>query len=259
MQSEIKLNFDRVEDYRRAVGRELLSRLPIEFSRPDWRVVEVGPGPDSELVLLSSTASHGAATVFIEPDEISAEKIAAALPKSEVFRGRVEHVSATLGGESFDLIYANFSLHWSENLSQTVFHLARILKPGGKIAFTITDPSRSFWALVNTEFKKVFVGCDLFNIENSHSLSMEEWKNLFADVGLDLESEIVFSGTASRAESSISALSSFKKACGPRYLRLVGDVTVSDVETWLLSHLETFQSGGAIAIPASGSSLIFSK
>ncbi len=223
--------------------------------------LEIGPGTNSLIVKeLKQRGSTGKHSLFIEPDITSAAVIELQLPSAKVIPSKIENVVASLPPVYFDFIYANFSLHWSDNLHDVLQGLARTLKPKGKMGVTITDQARSFWAQINSEFKETFPGCDLFNATEIKSLPSESWLRAFSDSGFKLDEDIIFSGTAAKAEDTNSALEGFKKSCGDKYLKLNNDTSEEAAEAWVLKKLQDFQdSEGRVLIPASGRSFIVSK
>jgi hypothetical protein len=258
MQSTIELKFKSVTDYRKAIGQELLSRIQINFAKPGTTVLEIGPGMHSELVQsMLKAGSVGQGAVFIEPHRAAADKVKAELPKARVIGTSLESEVSSLPDGYFDLIYANFSLHWSDALSDSMLGLCEASKFGASFLMTITDQSRSFWARINQSFKAEFPGCDLFRAGEAKSLDVDGWRKTLVVSGFQIQEELLFSGIASVSANPTDVLENFKKAVGDKYLKLASSVTKPQAEAWLLEKLKTFQTQASeIPIPASGYSFV---
>jgi trans-aconitate methyltransferase len=261
MQSQIKLKFTDVNEYRKAIGRELLSRMGINFSSTDLKMLEIGPGQHSELVsVLKASKSDGTGIVFIEPHLAAATGIQEELTQSRVIGSKIEVEGAALPAGYFDGVYANFSLHWSDQLPEVLSYLYDSLKSNGVLGFTITDQSRSFWASMNLKFKSQFPGCDLFNAPEAKGLGASEWKELLTETGFTLKEELIFEGMASASPNAQSVLENFQRVCGDKYLKLSGSVTRERAEAWLVDQISRLaDNSGLIPIPASGLSLVAIK
>ena len=155
---------------------------------------------------------------------------------------------------------ANFSLHWVENIVDSIQKINNLISPNGILALSNTDSSRSFWKEINDSVEEYFPGCSLFNIEMSHSLSANMWEDILIQKGFEIKSRLDYTGTASILPSVLVAFNDFKKMTGSKYLKLANGFTQVQIENFVLEQLKTQTDlNGNLKIKASGFQLIAKK
>ncbi|WP_461517210.1 malonyl-ACP O-methyltransferase BioC [Porticoccus sp.] len=82
----------------------------------------------------------------------------------------------SLPDNSVDLIFSNLALQWCEQLPKLASELARVLKPGGRIAFTSLGQSTLF------ELRQSWSAVDDY-IHVNRFLAAEQWRESFTEAG----------------------------------------------------------------------------
>lgn len=102
---------------------------------------------------------------------------------------------------SFELVYSNLMLHWSNDFSKSLKEIRRILKPGGLLLFSMVGPDslqelRHCWKTID-DFSHVHVFVDMHDLGdnllqtpfNDPVMDVEYFTLLYSD-GLDLMREL---------------------------------------------------------------------
>jgi SAM-dependent methyltransferase len=100
-------------------------------------VLEIGAGTGILTRLLVDRVNHLTA---IEPDERMRTVLAASDARVEVLAGRAEKIPAA--SSSVDLVIAQSAWHWVDE-ARAIPEVARVLRPGGRLALVWTGPDRS--------------------------------------------------------------------------------------------------------------------
>lgn len=257
-----KIYFQHAELYRKNIGLELLEKL-FDISSVSESLLEVGSGNGNIILefLQNNHSLHKVKLSFIEPDSSAAAALSFRFPKADIYNENLElFLNKITNVGSFDIIFANFSLHWVSNIESRLDHLRNLLTQEGVIGFSNTDSNRSFWADIDRQVKIQFPDCSLFNIENSHSLTSKQWLEIFERKGFSFISETQYQGVAAVFESPSLALNNFKTTVGKNYLKLSAGITAQQVETFVLQILDKKKnSEGQVEINASGYSMVFKK
>ena len=256
-----KIYFQQAKLYRKSIGTELLQKM--YSSKLTFKsLLEIGPGK-GEIIseFISNSKLKELNLSFIEPDSTAIFNLQNRFPKSEIYNENLEQfLNKQFMFNQFDIIFANFSLHWVENIEARLVLLRELLTNEGLIGFSNTDSKRSFWADINKQVQLQFPGSSLFNIENTHSLNAKQWLEMFNEKGFTLVSETHYEGVAAVFDSPNSALSDFKMMVGKNYLKLSTGVTSQDIETFVLKILnEKKNENGQVEVNASGYSMVFKR
>jgi SAM-dependent methyltransferase len=100
-------------------------------------VIELGAGTGLLTRLLVERIDHVRA---VEPDDRMRAVLAAADPDVEVLAGQAEEIPAP--ASSVDVVVAQSAWHWVDE-SRAIPEVARVLRPGGRLALVWTGPDRS--------------------------------------------------------------------------------------------------------------------
>ncbi len=100
-------------------------------------VIELGAGTGLLTRLLVDRVDHVTA---VEPDDRMRAVLAAADPGVEVLAGQAEEIPAP--ASSVDVVVAQSAWHWVDE-SRAIPEVARVLRPGGRLALVWTGPDRS--------------------------------------------------------------------------------------------------------------------
>jgi SAM-dependent methyltransferase len=263
MQRNINFNESNVESYRLKIKQSLVAYFSEKLtSYPhagQLRILEIGPG-SNPMFIESNTKkpSRGIQYHFIEPDIKTHDLLKRLYPDSAIFTESIETASLPIG--EIDLVFAHFSLHWTNSTEVVLTKIKDSLRPGGYFVFTITDPDRSFWNQVAHEFRQKFPGSELFQTSSSKQLKISDWQNLLREAGFFIEMEFIVSGSASQESQVSNVIDNLKKAVGSRYLKLSEKNTIGTCEYWLQQRIEGERSPDRlIKIPASAHSFVCKK
>lgn len=258
----INVNFENATDYRQFIG-ENLYRKSIHYNPDLFSILEIGPdeGNNFQKFLDSEDIIFKGDIVFLEPNLSSSLILEKKFPSSKIISSKLEQAFSKLSLlPRFDLIIANFSLHWVENLNSNLAQLAERINDNGLLSFSNTDSTRSFWALIDRQVKSNFIGCSLFNIDVSHSLSQDEWLKIIESLNFKLIDKIIYDGTATLYKSIDEALIEFKRVSGEKYLKLTNGYRQEQIEDFVKKILIPHTNNdGKVSVNASGYSLIFQK
>ena len=128
--SRAAASYDSVAQLQRAVGRELIARLPQGLSPQRWLDLGSGTGYFSRLLGERFTHSQGLAL------DIAQGMLAYARPlggAQHFIAGDAE--SLPLQSNSCDLIFSSLALQWCADFRAVLNEAQRVLKPGGVLAF----------------------------------------------------------------------------------------------------------------------------
>ena len=128
--SRAAASYDSVAELQRAVGSELLRRLPEGLSPQRWLDLGSGTGYFSRLLGERFTHSQGVAL------DIAQGMLAYARPlggAQHFIAGDAE--SLPLQSNSCDLIFSSLALQWCADFRAVLSEAQRVLKPGGVLAF----------------------------------------------------------------------------------------------------------------------------
>lgn len=99
--------------------------------------------------------------------------------------GKVEDLSR-FARNSFDVVYLNSVMHWLENKGAALAEIQRVLRPGGKLGFTIATQERphSFEAVRGRAFERAGLGSGAeLEPGTPHRLTRKQARELFAASG----------------------------------------------------------------------------
>lgn len=263
MSSEkINVAFQDASEYRKFIGVKLYEDS-IRLSDSYNELLEIGPG-NGEVAgsfLKNRPNLLGSRFSFVEPNERIQFELKNKFPHSRIFSSSLESALVDhLQDSNFDLILANFSLHWVNDLDSVVEKLTSKLKINGIIAFSNTDTKRSFWAKIDGKVRVKFPGCSLFKSAESHSMTLEQWRMLFVDHGYKTLKEYEYIGVAATFNNEFEALSDLKRMAGSKYLMVSGEFSQEEIETYILDLLRSNRDvDGLVSISASGYSLILRR
>jgi malonyl-CoA O-methyltransferase len=124
-------SYDSVAGLQRAIGHQLLSRLPADLAAHAWLDLGCGTGYFSRALAQRFSAGAGAAVDIAEGMLKHAQPLAGA---KHFIAGDAE--SLPLRSSSRDLIFSSLALQWCGNFAQVLSEARRVLQPGGVLAFS---------------------------------------------------------------------------------------------------------------------------
>lgn len=174
--SRAATSYDSVARLQRQVGQQLLDQLPT--SEEPGSVVDLGCGT-------------GHFTVQLAQRFASAALKGVDLAQGMLDFAREQHGDCaiwvcddaedlSLQDNSVDLIFSNLALQWCERLPKLASELARVLKPGGRIAFTSLGPSTLY------ELRRSWSAVDDY-IHVNRFLAPEQWRESFTAAGFHFD------------------------------------------------------------------------
>ena len=128
--SRAAASYDSVAQLQRAVGHELLSRLPADFSPQRWLDIGCGTGYFSRALAQRLPAGEGIGLDIAEGMLNHARPL-----------GGAQHFIASdaerlpLKADSFELLFSSLAVQWCANFDAVLSEAHRVLQPGGVLAF----------------------------------------------------------------------------------------------------------------------------
>jgi malonyl-CoA O-methyltransferase len=145
-------HYDGVAGLQRAVGAQLLSRLPADAS-PAWALdVGTGTGWCAAALVQRYPAARVLALDIAEPMLRAARQRVGVAPGRHYLGGDAE--ALPLADGSVDLVVSNLAVQWCADLAQAFREFRRVLKPGGLVLLSTFGPGtlvelRRAWAVVD--------------------------------------------------------------------------------------------------------------
>jgi malonyl-CoA O-methyltransferase len=124
-------SYDSVAGLQRAIGHELLQRLPPDMVANAWLDLGCGTGYFSRALAQRFGAADGAAVDIAEGMLKHAKPLAGA---KHFIAGDAE--ALPLRSNSRDLIFSSLALQWCGDFAQVLSEARRVLQPGGVLAFS---------------------------------------------------------------------------------------------------------------------------
>ena len=146
-------------------------------SRGATDVLEIGAGTGILTRLLARRVAHLTA---VEPDERMRAVLAAGDTRVEVLAGHAEQIP--VASSSVDLVIAQSAWHWVDE-ARAVPEVARVLRPGGRLALVWTGPDRSLdW------MRSLWAGGIVFSPEEKSDVDGRRRRRHLVDVGAGSDS-----------------------------------------------------------------------
>ena len=123
-------SYDSVAELQRAVGHQLMSRLPTECAPSRWLDVGSGTGYFSRVLAQRFDASEGVALDIAEGMLRHAQPLGGA---RHFVAGDAERMP--LADASCELIFSSLAVQWCADFRAVLSEAFRVLKPGGVFAF----------------------------------------------------------------------------------------------------------------------------
>ncbi|MCU1749249.1 malonyl-ACP O-methyltransferase BioC [Pseudomonas sp. 6D_7.1_Bac1] len=128
--SRAAASYDSVAELQRAVGNELLGRLPADRVPARWLDLGCGTGYFSRVLGERFNVSEGLALDIAEGMLNHARPLGGA---TYFIAGDAERLP--LQGASCDLVFSSLAVQWCADFSSVLSEAYRVLKPGGVLAF----------------------------------------------------------------------------------------------------------------------------
>jgi malonyl-CoA O-methyltransferase len=128
--SRAAASYDSVAELQRAVGGELLQRLPQGFTPRRWLDLGCGTGYFSRVMAQAFPASQGLALDIAEGMLNHAQPLGGA---EHFIAGDAERLPLQDG--SCELIFSSLAVQWCSDLAAVLSEAHRVLQPGGVLAF----------------------------------------------------------------------------------------------------------------------------
>jgi malonyl-CoA O-methyltransferase len=169
-------SYDSVARLQRQVGQQLLALLP--NGHQTGQVIDLGCGT-------------GYFTEQLAKKYTVAEMTGIDFAQGMLAFASIEHGAAgswlcgdaenlPLADNSIDLIFSNLAFQWSEQLPLLAKEIARVLKPGGRLAFT------SLGSETLCELKTSWAQVDDY-VHVNHFLDAGDWREAFSHAGLNFQ------------------------------------------------------------------------
>lgn len=161
------------------------------------RALDLGCG-DGSFASVLFPAAPGLRWTGLDRDEVDAELARASGQYDEVVVTRGEDMPFEAG--TFDLVFSNCVLEHIEGLDAVLAHVGRVLKPGGRFAFTV--PSDDFYealaiprllrGLGGKRLRDRYVAHLDRRLEIHHVLAADEWRRRLARHGLAVAVDVPY-------------------------------------------------------------------
>jgi malonyl-CoA O-methyltransferase len=129
--SRAAASYDSVAELQRAVGSELLARLPAELQPARWVDLGSGTGHFSRALAARFAQANGTAVDIAEGMLHHARPLGGA---TRFVCGDAERLP--LASESQELIFSSLALQWCADFAAVLVEARRVLAPGGVFAFS---------------------------------------------------------------------------------------------------------------------------
>jgi len=172
--SRAAASYDEVAGLQRAVGAELLARLPAGMRAPRWVDLGSGTGHFSQALAERFPAGQGMAL------DLAEGMLRHARPRGGAAHfvcGDAEHLP--LAGASQDLLFSSLALQWCGDFAAVLAEARRVLRPGGVLAFS------SLCAGTLQELHESWQAVDGF-VHVNRFRCFRDYRQLCADSGLDV-------------------------------------------------------------------------
>ncbi len=124
-------SYDSVAALQRAVGVELLARLPVQLAPQRWLDLGCGTGHFSRVLAARFPAAEGVALDLAEGMLRHARPLGGA---QQFIAGDAESLPLRTG--SVDLIFSSLAVQWCADFAAVLAEAQRVLRSGGVLAFT---------------------------------------------------------------------------------------------------------------------------
>ena len=170
--SRAAASYDSVAELQRAVGGELLARLPADITPQRWLDMGCGTGYFSRVLSERLPASEGIALDIAEGMLNHARPLGGA---QHFIAGDAERMP--LKAESVQLLFSSLAVQWCANFDAVLSEAYRVLQPGGVLAFAslcvgTLDELRESWRAAD----------DMVHVNRFRTF--ETYQQLCADSGL---------------------------------------------------------------------------
>jgi malonyl-CoA O-methyltransferase len=128
--SKAAASYDSVAELQRAVGSELMSRLPADFAPERWLDLGSGTGHFSRVLAQKLPESEGIALDIAEGMLHHARELGGA---RHYVVGDAE--SLPLADDSVELMFSSLAVQWCSDFAAVLAEARRVLKPGGSLGF----------------------------------------------------------------------------------------------------------------------------
>ncbi len=131
--SKAAVSYDSVADLQRAVGTELMARLPAQMPKTaPSRWLDLGSG--------TGCFSRTLAQMFPQSEGVALDLAEGMLRYARPLGGATHYVAGDaenlpLGDASIDLMFSSLAVQWCPDFSAVLSEAGRVLKPGGAFAF----------------------------------------------------------------------------------------------------------------------------
>lgn len=129
--SRAAASYDSVAALQRAVGNQLLLRVPATTAAPRWLDLGCGTGHFSRALAERFNGAQGIALDIAEGMLKHARPLGGA---EQFIAGDAEHLPLRSG--SCELIFSSLALQWCADFSAVLAEAQRVLRPGGVMAFS---------------------------------------------------------------------------------------------------------------------------
>lgn len=172
--SRAAASYDEVAGLQRAVGSELLARLPAGMRAQRWVDLGSGTGHFSQALAERFPAGQGMAL------DLAEGMLRHARPRGGAAHfvcGDAEHLP--LADASQDLLFSSLALQWCGDFASVLAEARRVLRPGGVLAFS------SLCTGTLQELQDSWQAVDGF-VHVNHFRRFRDYRQLCADSGLDV-------------------------------------------------------------------------
>jgi ubiquinone/menaquinone biosynthesis C-methylase UbiE len=135
---ELALTYDLVSGRQFEHGKVLVAALRLKAGE---RVLDVGCGTGRLGAYVAELVAPHGQVCALDPLPLRVELAQGRHPGLQASVGRGEDLSM-FAGDSFDAAYLNSVLHWIDDKALALSEVARVLKPGGRLAVNSADADR---------------------------------------------------------------------------------------------------------------------